>query len=97
MLRCMGRVLRKDEFNKWLRRVMNVNVEGSRPRGKLKKIWINEVEVDIVFKRVIVREFVGDIEKMEKVIMGLARLTLAFAGKGASKCLFIVCCFEAIL
>jgi hypothetical protein len=45
-LRWMGHVLRKDE-NDWVRAVMELNVEGSRARGRPKRTWLNVVEEDM--------------------------------------------------
>uniref|UniRef100_UPI00358ECC96 E3 ubiquitin-protein ligase RNF168-like isoform X2 n=1 Tax=Myxine glutinosa TaxID=7769 RepID=UPI00358ECC96 len=45
-LRWFGHVLRKDESD-WLRRVMEMNVEGSRGRGRPRKTWLKMVEEEM--------------------------------------------------
>ena len=45
-LRWMGHILRKDG-NSWVRRVMDINVEGRRVRGRPRKTWVNVVEEDM--------------------------------------------------
>ncbi len=39
-------MLRKDESD-WLRRVMEVNAEGSRGRGRPRKTWLKMVEEEM--------------------------------------------------
>jgi len=43
----MCHVLRKD-LHSWARRVMGINVEGSRPQERPRKIWIIVVEEDML-------------------------------------------------
>ena len=45
-LKVAGHVLRKHK-NNWVRRVMDIDVEGSRPRGRPKKTWIYAMEEDM--------------------------------------------------
>ena len=45
-LRWLGHVLRKDESD-WVRRVMEMNVEGSRGWGRLRKTWLKVVEEEM--------------------------------------------------
>ena len=45
-LRWMGHVLRK-EGNDWVKKSMEVTVEGSRGRGRLKMTWEKVVERDM--------------------------------------------------
>ena len=45
-LRWMGHVLRKDEQD-WVRRVMEMEVEGRKGRGRPKKTWQKVVEEDM--------------------------------------------------
>jgi len=42
-LRCYGHVLRKED-NDWVKKCMEYEVEGARPRGRPKKIWTEIVE-----------------------------------------------------
>ena len=44
-LRWYGRVLRKED-NDWVKKCMEYEVEGSRPRGRPKRIWREVVEKD---------------------------------------------------
>ena len=45
-LRWLGHMLRKDESD-WVRRVMEMNVEGSRERGRPRKTWLKVVEEEM--------------------------------------------------
>ncbi len=60
-LRWFGHVLRKDE-SAWLRRVMEMNVEGGRGRGRPRKTWLKVVEEEMR-ERWLTR---GDVENRAK-------------------------------
>ena len=45
-LRWMGHVLRKDE-NDWVRKVMQLEVEGRAARGRPRTTWLRTVEEDM--------------------------------------------------
>jgi hypothetical protein len=72
-LRWMGHVLINDE-NKWMRRVMDINAEGSRPRGKPRKTWINVGEEGMSLKG-LTREDANDREEWRMLPVGLQRRT----------------------
>jgi len=44
-LRCYGRVLQRED-NDWVKKCMEYEVEGSRPRGRRKTTWIQVVQKD---------------------------------------------------
>ena len=85
-LRWMGHVLRK-EGNDWVKKSMEMTVEGSRGRGRSKMTWEKVVERDMKV-RGLVRNDVMDGVKCWKQ----KRLTATTVGKMASKCLFDVVC-----
>jgi len=64
-LRWMGHVLRKDE-SEWVRSVMEISVEGSRARERLRKTWLNVVEEDMRV-RGLKREDAKDREKWRRL------------------------------
>ena len=65
-LRWMGHVLRKDE-NDWMRKVMEINVEGSRGRGRPRRTWLSVVEEDM-HTRGLTREDAMDRERWRRLL-----------------------------
>ena len=67
-LRWMGHVLRKNESD-WVRKVMEINVEGSRARGRPRRTWLNIVEENMC-ARGLTREDAQDRRKWRKLSWG---------------------------
>ena len=86
-LRWMGHVLRK-EGNDWMKKSMDMTVEGSRGRGRPKMTWEKVVERDMKV-RGLVRNDAKDGVKWRGFVMGSKRLTPTRVGKMASKCLLV--------
>ena len=51
-MRWLGHVLRKDESD-WVRGVMEMNVEGSRGRGRPRRTWLKKMEEEMKAKRLV--------------------------------------------
>jgi len=62
-LRWCGHVLRKDE-NDWVKKYMDYEVEGVRPRGRPKKSWSEVTEKDFLTQQ-ICKEDASDHRKWE--------------------------------
>ena len=86
-LRWMGHVLRK-EGNDWVKKSMEMTVEGSRGRGRSKMTWEKVIEGDMK-ARGLVRNDAKDRVKW-RAVMGSKRLTPTTMGKKASKCLLLL-------
>ena len=82
-LRWLGHVLRKDESD-WVRRVMEMNVEGSRGRGRLRKTWLKVVEEEMQV-RGLTRGDAKNRAKRRRLSWGRQLLTPTPAGKMALK------------
>ena len=79
MLRWIVHGLRKDKNNRG-KRAMDIHAVGSRPRGMRRKTWIDVVEEDVRLRgKMLV------VEKLRKMVMGFASLTLSFAEKNGLK------------
>ena len=64
----MGHVLRKDEDD-WVRRSMEMVIEGKRGMGRLRMTWVKAVESDIKDKGLI-REDAEDWTKWRAMLWG---------------------------
>ena len=84
-LRWMGHVLRK-EGNDWVKKSVEMTVEGSRGRRRPKMTWEKVVERDMKVRGLVRNDAKGS-------VMGSKRLTPTRVGKMASKCLFFVFVF----
>ena len=84
----MGHVLKK-EGNDWVKKSMEMTVEGSRGRGRPKMTWEKVVERDMKV-RGLVRNDAKDGVKWRALSWGGKRLTPTTVGKLTSKCLFVL-------
>ena len=81
-LRWMRHVLRK-EGNDWVKKSMDMTVEGSRGRGRPKMTWEKVVERDMKVRGLVINDAKAGV-KWSK------RLTPTRVGKMASKCLLLL-------
>ena len=86
----MGHVLRK-EGNDWVKKSMEMTVEGSRDKGRLKMTWEKVVERDMKVRDLVIND-AKDGVKWRALSWGAKRLTPTTVGKKGLKMFVVICC-----